>query len=896
MDTVSEGLVQGFFAHSKKFGWGSMGVSFFLVFAAAAIFSSSVSAANFSSWQYNRTYTITAPGTGSAVTNFPVMVRLNGKKANGGNATDSLIFATALTNGWDIRFSNTGTTDSVSFEIQRYDAAHMVAIFWVLVPSVASGSSNTTFKMYWGNTGLTGTPSNPNAVFARGGSGNGFESVYHMREATGAGITDATANGYAMTANGTITPSAGVNAHTDSAESFDGSTGYYNGTSPNVSFRYIFTVSGWFYDSTSGGSSNGGGVFSKGASGWASGKVSFYLGDGGADDGTAGSSPSVVGYGRDYLYATQSMGTDGWHHVAWVFNYNGGTQTRQVYIDGAPASTSGNYNSSITVADNASNVTWLGQSNTGSGSAFFSGQMQEFRIDSVARSADWIDLCYLTQQSSSIVSGGSIAGAPFAPVLASPANGASGVATSALALSWSAPAGPAVSSYSVNVATVSNFSSTVYSWTGLTATSQVLPALSNSTTYYWEVSATNAQGTGPWASPWSFKTVAAFGAPALSLPANGAVNQPPTVNFSWQPVGTAVNYELQVSTSSILSGSSGTAFASTVYDNATITGISQAISGLQYSTGYYWQVRAGNGSSWSTYSSTWSFQTGSLPSVPQLTAPSNGETSQPVAAALSWGTTNAATTYNVRVTTDGTWGTTIYQQTGLTAAGAAVSWTTPNLQPATTWYWEAGAANGVGNSAWSAAWTFTTALVAPAAPVLSSPGNGSSNASVTNLTLSWGSVSGATSYTLQVTTVGDFSSTTVNRTGLTNASTTVGGLSTFAFYYWRVAAVNAGGTGSWSSTWSFLTASTSTLHRAGIKGATEFAVRGSLLAYSIAKPAEVEISFSNMLGRTLKVIRCKQAEGSYALNIRNYCLAAGRYMVRFKAAGIEKRASITIAR
>jgi hypothetical protein len=896
MDKVSKGLAQGFSAHSKKVGWGRTGVFFFLMFATAAIPFSPVDAANFSSWQYNRTFTIAAPGTGSAVTNFPVMVRLNGKGSNSGNATDSLIFATALSNGGDIRFSNTGTTDSIPFEIQRYDAKSMVAIFWVLVPSVASGSTNTTFKMYWGNAGLTGTPSNPNAVFARGASGNGFESVYHLREATGTTITDATANGYAMTANGTITQNAGVNPGTDSSEAFDGSTGYYSGTSPNATFRYIFTVSGWFYDSTSGGTSNGGGVFSKGASGWASGKVSFYFGDGGADDGAAGSSPTMVGYSRNYIYTTQSMGTDGWHHVAWVFNYNGGTQVRQIYIDGVSQTTSGSYNSGITIADNASNVSWLGQSNTGSGSAFFSGRMQEFRIDSVARSADWVNLCYLTQKSLSIVSGGSIAGTPLTPVLTSPTNGAAGLPTSGLALSWSSPAGPAVSSYNVSVATVSNFTSTVYSWSGLTTTSQVLPSLPNFTIYYWQVSATNVQGTGSWTSIWSFTTIAPFGAPSLSLPGNGAANQQPTVNFTWQPVSGAVNYELQVSTSSTLSGVSGTAFASTVYDNSAITGISQAASGLQYATGYYWQVRAGNGSIWSAYSSSWSFQTGSLPTAPQLTSPSNGATNQAAVVALSWGTSNAATSYTVRVTTDGSWGTTIFQQTGLAAAGATVSWNSPNLLPSITYYWEANATNGVGSSPWSAAWSFTTAMVAPAAPVLSSPGNGSMNASINNLTLSWGSVAGATSYTLQVTTVGDFSSTTVNQTGLTNAYSVIGGLKTFSFYYWRVAAANPSGMGAWAPGWSFLTASTATLHGAGIKGATCFAVRGSLLAYSIAKPSEVEISFSDMAGRVVGVVRRKQAEGSYTLDPGKCGLSAGRYAIRFRAAGIEKRASVTISR
>ncbi len=222
---VAEGIPGGRFI-GRKNAMRRTGLGFISIFALALVLSRSAaySASNFSTWQYNRTYTITAPGTGSTVTGFPVMVRLNGKGANGGNATDSIVFATAQSSGWDIRFSNTGTTDSIPFQIQRYDATNKVAIFWVLVPSVAPGSANTTFKMYWGQSGLTGTPSNPAAVFARGASGNGFEAVYHLHEASGASIGDATANANTMTANGGITQSAGVNPNTDSSESFNGTT------------------------------------------------------------------------------------------------------------------------------------------------------------------------------------------------------------------------------------------------------------------------------------------------------------------------------------------------------------------------------------------------------------------------------------------------------------------------------------------------------------------------------------------------------------------------------------------------------------------------------------------------------------------------------------------------
>ncbi len=139
-----------------------------------------LTAANFSTWSYYRTVTIT-PGVAvtAAVTNFPVLVHLNGKIGNGGNANDSLVFANALSTGYDIRFtSDNTTTDSTPFEIERYDPINMYAEFWVLLPAVNATGATTTFTMYYGNPGITGTPSNPGAVWPKGN--NGFEAVYHF--------------------------------------------------------------------------------------------------------------------------------------------------------------------------------------------------------------------------------------------------------------------------------------------------------------------------------------------------------------------------------------------------------------------------------------------------------------------------------------------------------------------------------------------------------------------------------------------------------------------------------------------------------------------------------------------------------------------------------------------
>ncbi len=93
----------------------------------------------------------------------------------------------------------------------------------------------------------------------------------------------------------------------------------------------------------------------------------------------------------------------------------------------------------------------------------------------------------------------------------------------------------------------------------------------------------------------------------------------------------------------------------------------------------------------------------------------------------------------------------------------------------------------------------------PAAPVLSAPLNGATGVAVPT-TLSWAVSTGATSYTAQVSTSSAFTTFAYNVSGITTTSTSVSGLAANTVYYWRVSATNAGGTSSFSASWSFTTA------------------------------------------------------------------------------------------
>lgn len=105
---------------------------------------------------------------------------------------------------------------------------------------------------------------------------------------------------------------------------------------------------------------------------------------------------------------------------------------------------------------------------------------------------------------------------------------------------------------------------------------------------------------------------------------------------------------------------------------------------------------------------------------------------------------------------------------------------------------------------WSSGWSFTTVPPPPATPTLSSPADAATNI-FTNPTLAWSAVTGASTYSLQVSTVSVFSSSIVNQTGITSASYAVSGLSNNTQYYWRVNATNPGGTSAWSTSRGFTT-------------------------------------------------------------------------------------------
>jgi hypothetical protein len=294
---------------------------------------------------------------------------------------------------------------------------------------------------------------------------------------------------------------------------------------------------------------------------------------------------------------------------------------------------------------------------------------------------------------------------PSAPTLSSPSNGATSVSTSPT-LNWNAASG--VSSYQLQVSTISSFTTTVVNQSGITATSYAVTGLTGNTTYYWHVDATNDAGTSAYSATWSFTTAdppSPPSAPTLSSPSNGATGLSTSPTLNWNASTGATSYQLQVSTNS--------SFTTTVMNQSGITGTSYAVSGLSYSTTYYWRVNATNAGGTSTYSTTWSLTTAAPPpppSAPTLSSPSNGATGVSTSPTLSWNASASAASYQLQVSTISSFTTTVVNQSGITGTSYAVS----SLSDSTTYYWRVNATNDGGASAYSTTWSFTTATASSA--------------------------------------------------------------------------------------------------------------------------------------------------------------------------------------
>jgi len=196
---------------------------------------------------------------------------------------------------------------------------------------------------------------------------------------------------------------------------------------------------------------------------------------------------------------------------------------------------------------------------------------------------------------------------------------------------------------------------------------------------------------------------------------------------------------------------------------------------------------------------------GTISASPTLLTPNNNATEVPLSPTLTWNAVTNAVSYTLQVSTSNSFPGFVYNQNGLTNTSQQIS----GLNSNTTYYWRVNSTNIYGTSSWSNIFSFKT-VAPPQAPTLLAPTNNATEVALSP-TLTWNAVSNAVSYTLQISANNSFSSFVHDQSGLTNTSQQIIGLNEATIYFWRVAATNIYGTSSYSTTWSFLTAGTSSL-------------------------------------------------------------------------------------
>jgi hypothetical protein len=283
--------------------------------------------------------------------------------------------------------------------------------------------------------------------------------------------------------------------------------------------------------------------------------------------------------------------------------------------------------------------------------------------------------------------------------------------------------------------------------------------------------------------------------PVLNSPGNKLTDLPVLQLLKWNPSEGAVSYSLQVSKSAD--------FSSLLVSQNNITATEYPVSGLVHNTTYYWKVSAANDCFNSGWSEVWNFTTiPTTPAAPTLFSPADNSTNQPLSLSLAWNAANGADSYALQVSTLFDFGTTLVNQSGLTST----NYSPGGLANGTRYYWRVNATNAGGTSSWSEVRNYTTLPWVPEIPVLAGPAYGSSNQPL-SFTVAWNPAERAESYSLQVSTQTDFSTTVINENNLTTTLWAISGLSNSTVYYWRVRAANVAGAGNWSQVWNFTTMS-----------------------------------------------------------------------------------------
>lgn len=236
-------------------------------------------------------------------------------------------------------------------------------------------------------------------------------------------------------------------------------------------------------------------------------------------------------------------------------------------------------------------------------------------------------------------------------------------------------------------------------------------------TFNWLWGVDFANPNAGWAVGWAgiilhYQQESSLEAPLLSSPENNMTDAPIQVAFSWEAVGNANAYRLQISETYT--------FATLHYDKSGLQEPTAWVTNLAPATTYYWRVNASNETDTSPWSAVWSFtiEALELPQAVQLAYPENHavvEVDEYMAEIeLIWHPSQPAISrYQLDVATEETFDSPLFSNNQITDT----LFTLDGLQHDETYYWRVRAQNESGWGPYSDVWSFTTDFVAGLHPI-----------------------------------------------------------------------------------------------------------------------------------------------------------------------------------
>ncbi|OGE98126.1 MAG: hypothetical protein A3G89_01015 [Candidatus Doudnabacteria bacterium RIFCSPLOWO2_12_FULL_42_9] len=323
-----------------------------------------------SSWLNRRKITLNNSASSENLVNFPVLISLSDTV---GNIDDSK----TQNSGQDIRFVDADGT-SLSHEIEKWDETG-TSLVWVKVPQINAASSTDYIWMYYNNSGASDGQS------ANGVWDANYQGVWHLKEdptttCTGTKeVCDSTNFDNDGDANGSMAAGAQAAGKIGGSLDFDGTDDYIDvGAGVGIDFdsSSSLTLEAWAKLEDTNQSS----PVIVARQDDATGEYTLFFGE--ATDKT----PSIylnVSAWNEKIDAASALSPDTWYHIAATYD---GSNVR-MYINGTQSDSAA---LSGTITDSSDN-TKIGMGN----SLFFNGDLDEVRISSTPRTADWIEAVYL---------------------------------------------------------------------------------------------------------------------------------------------------------------------------------------------------------------------------------------------------------------------------------------------------------------------------------------------------------------------------------------------------------------------------------------------------------------------------------------------------------------------